>query len=84
MLVDYLSSTILYVPHITKIYVGLLLMSAFIYRGLIKPIMNKTPRRELLPKNWFIVGIVGLLMDIVKIPGTIFGAIVGRVKQLLR
>ena len=80
--VDYLSSTVLYIPHITKIYVGLLLGSAFIYRGLIKPIMNNTPRDQLLPKNWFIVGIVGLLMDIVKIPGTIYGAIVGRAKQL--
>ena len=82
--VDYLSSTVLYIPHITKIYVGLLLGSAFIYRGLIKPIMNNTPSEKLLPKNWFIVGIVGLLMDIVKIPGTIYGAIVGRVKWLVR
>ena len=81
--IDYLSSTVLYIPHITKIYVGLLLGSAFIYRGLIKPIMNNTPREKLLPKNWFIVGIVGLLMDIVKIPGTIYGAIVGRTKQLV-
>ena len=82
--VVYLSSTVLYIPHITKIYVALLLGSAFIYRGLIKPVINKTPRDKLLPKNWFIVGIVGLLMDIVKIPGTIYGAIVGRTKQLAR
>ena len=45
--------------------------------------MNNTPRGKLLPKNWFIVGIVGLLMDIVKIPGTIFGAIVRSTKQLV-
>ena len=82
--VVYLSSTVLYIPHITKIYVALLLGSAFIYRGLIKPMINKTPRDKLLPKNWLIVGIVGLLMDIVKIPGTIYGAIVGRTKQLAR
>jgi len=82
--IDYLSSTVLYIPHITKIYVGLILGSAFIYRGLIKPIMNNTPREKLLPKNWFIVGIIGLLMDIVKIPGTIYGAIVGRARQLAR
>ena len=79
-----MSSTVLYIPHITKIFVGLLLMLAFIYRGLIKPIMNNTPREKLLPKNWCIVGIVGLIMDIVKIPGTIYGAIVGRTKQLVR
>ena len=82
--VDYLSSTVLYIPHITKIYVGLLRGSAFIYRGLIKPIMNNTPREKLLPTNWFFVGIVGLAMDIAKIPGTIYGAIHGRLKQLVR
>ena len=79
----WVEDAILYIPHITKIYLGLLLGSVFIYRGLIKPIMNNTPRDKLLPKNWFIVGIVGLLMDIVKIPGTIYGSIVGRTKQLV-
>jgi len=76
----WVEDAVLYIPHITKIYVGLLIGSVFIYRGLIKPMMNNTPLKELLPKNWFFVGIVGLAMDIAKIPGTIFGAIVGRVK----
>ena len=70
------------VPHITQIYIGLLLASGFIYRGLIKPMMNKTPPKELLPYNWLFVGIVGLLLDLSKIPGTIVGSVVGRVKQL--
>ena len=55
----------------------------FIYRGLIKPVMNRTPRKELLPYQWVVVGIVGLLMDIVKIPGTIIGSVIGRAKQFL-
>jgi hypothetical protein len=80
----WVEDAILYIPHITKIYLGLLLGSVFIYRGLIKPIMNNTPREELLPMNWFFVGIVGLSIDIAKIPGTIFGAIHGRLKQLVR
>ena len=71
-----------FVPHITQIYIGLLLASGFIYRGLIKPMMNKTPSKELLPYNWLFVGIVGLSLDLAKIPGTLIGAIVGRVKQL--
>ena len=70
------------VPNITQIYIGLLLGSVFIYRGLIKPIMNRTPLKELLPYNWFFVGIVGLLLDMAKIPGTLIGAVVGRMKQL--
>ena len=82
--VENFSLTILYIPHITKIYLGLLLGSVFIYRGLLKPVMNNTPRKELLPMRWFFVGIVGLTVDIAKIPGTIYGAIVGRIKQLVR
>ena len=70
------------IPHITQIYIGFLLGLGFIYRGLIKPVMNRTPRHELLPHKWFFAGMLGLLMDIVKIPGTIIGTIVGRAKQL--
>ena len=80
----WVEDAILYIPHITKIYLGLLLGSVFIYRGLIKPIMNNTPREKLLPTNWFFIGIVGLAIDIAKIPGTIYGAIYGRLKQLVR
>jgi hypothetical protein len=82
--VEKFTLALMYIPHITKIYLGLLIGSVFIYRGLIKPIMNNTTYKELLPKNWFFVGIVGLSIDIAKIPGTILGAIVGRVKGLVR
>jgi glycosyltransferase involved in cell wall biosynthesis len=82
--VEEFSLAVLYIPHITKIYVGLLIGLVFIYRGLIKPVINKTAHKELLPKNWFFVGIVGLSIDIAKIPGTILGAIAGRVKELVR
>ena len=44
---------------------------------------NKTSARELLPYKWFFVGILGLSMDIAKIPGTILGSIIGRLKQLV-
>ena len=80
----WVEDAILYIPHITKIYLGLLLVSIFIYRGLVNPITNNTPRNELLPTNWFFVGVIGLAMDISKIPGAIYGAIVGRVKQFVR
>jgi glycosyltransferase involved in cell wall biosynthesis len=79
----WVEDAVLYIPHITKIYFGLLLGSVFIYRGLIKPMRNNTPRKELLPRKWFVVGILGLSMDIVKIPGTIYGSLIGRVKQLI-
>ena len=78
----WIEDAVLYIPHITKIYVGILLGLVFIYKGLIKPMKNKTSARELLPYKWFFVGILGLSMDIVKIPGTILGSIIGRLKQL--
>ena len=80
----WVEDAVLYIPHVTKIYVGLLLGSAFIYRGLIKPMMNETPREDLLPKNWFFVGLVGVSIDIAKIPGTILGAMTGRLRGLAR
>jgi len=46
--------------------------------------MNNTAYKELLPKNWFFVGLVGLSIDIAKIPGTILGATAGRVKELAK
>jgi len=79
----WVEDAVLYVPHITKIYIGILLGSVVLYRGLIKPIKNKTSARELLPYKWFFIGILGLSMDISKIPGTILGSIIGRLKQLV-
>ncbi len=78
----WVEDAVLYIPHITKIYVGLLIGSVFIYRGIIKPMMNNITHEELLPKNWLLVGMVGLSIDIAKIPGAILGAIVGRFKEL--
>jgi GT2 family glycosyltransferase len=80
----WVEDAVLYIPHVTKIYVGLLLGSAFIYRGLIKPMMNETPLEDLLPKNWLFVGLVGVSIDIAKIPGTILGAMTGRLRGLAR
>jgi len=78
----WVEDAVLYIPHITKIYLGVLLGSVFIYRGLIKPMMNGTLKRKLLPQVWLIVGILGLLLDILKVPGYITGAIVGRIQEL--
>ncbi len=79
----WVEDAILYIPHITKIYLGLLLGSIFIYRGLIRPMRKDTFARELLPYKWFFVGLLGLLLDIAKVPGTIMGSVVGRMKQLV-
>jgi len=79
----WIEDAVLYIPHITKIYIGILLGSGLIYRGLIKPMKNATSVRELLPYKWFFVGMLGLSMDIAKVPGTIAGSVVGRAKLLV-
>jgi hypothetical protein len=78
----WLENAAFFIPHITQIYFGILLGLGFIYRGLLKPMTNSTPHKELLPYKWVFVGIVGLSMDIAKIPGTIVGSVVGRLQQL--
>ena len=80
----WVEDAVLYIPHITKIYVGLLIGSVFIYRGIIRPMINNTTYEKLLPMNWLLVGMVGLVVDIAKIPGIMFGVIAGRVKELAR
>ena len=79
----WVEDAVLYIPHITKIYIVLLLGSVLIYRGLIKPMKNATSVQELLPYKWFIAGMLGLSMDIAKVPGTIAGSVVGRAKLLV-
>ena len=82
--VEKFALAVIYIPHITKIYVGLLIGSVFIYRGIIRPMINNTTYEKLLPMNWLLVGMVGLAVDIAKIPGIMFGVIAGRVKELAR
>ena len=68
----------LYVPHITKIFILLLFSISIILRGIIKPINKKEGWRYLFPFTWLKVGFLGLLMDLSKMPGFIFGSIIGR------
>jgi hypothetical protein len=82
--VEKFALAVVYIPHITKIYVGLLIGSVVIYRGIIRPVMNKTSHEELLPMNWLFVGMMGLAIDIARIPGTIFGAITRSIREITR
>jgi hypothetical protein len=72
----------LYIPHITKIFIFSLSFISVIFRGIIKPINKNEGWRYLFPFRWIKVGVLGLIMDLVKAPGFIFGSIVGRFSQL--
>jgi glycosyltransferase involved in cell wall biosynthesis len=67
-----------YIPHITKIFITLVLTSSIVLRGVIQPIRKKEDINYLLPFRWLQIGCIGLLMDAAKAPGLIFGSIRGR------
>ena len=66
----------LYVPHITKIYFLILLCASILYRGIYFPKKHGIQNQYLFPMRWIIVGFVGLVLDIAKTPGYIFGSFI--------
>ena len=73
--------TALYIPHITKIFVFLVISISIILRGIIRPIHNEEDLKYLFPLTWLKIGLIGVIMDLAKAPGFIFGSIIGRFSQ---
>ena len=67
--------SILYFPHITKIYLLVLAFAGFIFRGIVSPLKKGSQLNEIMPVKWIIIGIVCFAIDLVKVPGYITGAI---------
>jgi hypothetical protein len=78
----WVEDAVLYVPHITKIFLLIIITLSISYRGIIKPIQKKEDLSYLFPFQWLAVGVIGLIMDIAKAPGFIFGSLLGRLRQL--
>ena len=72
----WVEESVWYIPHITKIFVGLVLLSSIAYRGLYFPLMNKVKKEYLFPFKWVVVGMLGLFLDAVKAPGYVIGSII--------
>lgn len=66
---DYAS---LYFPHVTKVYIFCLLLAAIFFRGFYLPLKRKI-NKSFIYKNFLIIGIVGIILDLSKIPGNIIG-----------
>ena len=62
-----------YIPNLNKILWGLSSLLYLFYRGLIRPILFKENLNYLLPLNWAIVGINGIILDLTKAPGRLIG-----------
>jgi len=66
--------SILYFPHITKIYLLSLLGADFFYRGLISPLRKGSQLIDIMPFNWIIMGLACCAVDIAKTLGYFIGA----------
>lgn len=80
----WVEDSVWYVPHITKIFIILISMASFFYRGLYFPIKNNISLFFLFPFNWVLTGLLGLLLDIVKAPGYLLGAIISPLIKVIR
>ncbi|MDB9908786.1 glycosyltransferase family 2 protein [Gammaproteobacteria bacterium] len=72
---DWVGSALLYIPHITKIYILLIIIITFFMRGIYFPLKRQISHQFLFPVNWIIVGCLGLILDLIKLPGYTFGAL---------
>ena len=77
---SWVEESVYYIPHITKLYVGLLITSGIIFRGLYKPISKGISYSYLFPLRWILVGAVGLTIDLARFPGYFYGAITGLIR----
>ena len=71
-----------YIPHITKLYLGFILATSIILRGVVLPIKRGVSNIYLFPYRWILVGLIGLILDISKAPGYFFGAIIVSLRAL--
>ena len=72
---SFVEYSVFIIPHITKIYISSLFIILIIYRGIFKPLSNSIQIRKLFPIKFLLIGCLGFILDIVKMPGYIFGAL---------
>ena len=77
VIASWVEDAVLYVPHITKIYVGGLLFASILYRGFFLPLKRSVKPNYLFPFRWIQVGLIGLSLDLIKAPGYVLGALIG-------
>lgn len=63
----------LFVPNLNKIFWLSVISIYFIFRGIIKPLKNNINLSFLLPHRWFLIGVLGIMIDIIKAPGRVLG-----------
>ncbi|MCS5543469.1 MAG: glycosyltransferase [SAR86 cluster bacterium] len=75
VIAGWVEDAMLYIPHITKIYLVSIFVASLFYRGLYVPFKGKIGKDYLFPFRWIYIGLVGLSFDIIKAPGYLLGAL---------
>ncbi len=75
VITGWVEEAVLYVPHITKMYVAGVILASIVYRGILLPLKRKVEPGFLFPFKWIQVSLLGLSLDLVKAPGYVVGAI---------
>ena len=73
---NWIETSDMYIPHITKIYLSILIMFSIVLRGLLLPIYKKVSLKFIFPFNWIIVGGTTFIIDIIKSPSYVLGALI--------
>ena len=75
VIAGWVEEAVLYIPHITKMYVGGVILVSVLYRGILLPLKRKVETTYLFPLRWLKIGLLGLSLDLIKAPGYVVGAV---------
>ncbi|MDC0056692.1 glycosyltransferase family 2 protein [Alphaproteobacteria bacterium] len=73
---NWVESAVWYIPHITKIYTLIVVSLSIFIRGIYMPLKKEVPLKSLFIFNWLYVGLLGVILDLIKAPGYILGALI--------
>ena len=71
----FVETSSLYIPHVTKIFLSLIGIGALCFRGIFFPLKHGLVLKDIFPFQWIRIGLVGSILDLIKAPGYIIGAI---------
>jgi hypothetical protein len=81
VIAGWMEDAVLYVPHITKMYVGGVILVSMLHRGFFLPLKRKVELGFLFPFRWIQIGMLGLSLDLIKAPGYVVGAVIATFKR---
>ena len=82
VIAGWIEDAVLYVPHITKMYVGCVILTSILHRGIFLPLKRKVEPNFIFPFRWIHVGLIGLSLDLVKAPGYVVGALLWGARKM--